>query len=92
MPSGVRVHRLEVIRTQHEDDKRQWRVHLDLLSKSQQSVAPRQEWIFEDRSTAIKAIFQNAYLPLALQQRAFEHARPTLTEGQSLACRGDDSP
>jgi len=86
------MHGLEVIRTEHEDDERQRRVHLDFLSKPQQPVAPRQERIFEDRPATVQAILQNSYPTPAFQQRAFEYARPSLIKAQSLAGRGDDAP
>jgi hypothetical protein len=41
MPSGVRMNGLKVIRTQHDDDERERRMHFDLLRKPDQPIATR---------------------------------------------------
>ena len=66
MPRGVRMHGLEVVCAQRQDDERERRMHLDFLSESEEPVASRQERIFENCSTAVQAVFQNACLIPAL--------------------------
>ena len=78
MPGRVRMHGLKVIRAEHQDDEREWRVHLYFLSKSSESVATRQEGVFKHGSTAVQAILQNPDLESSLHQDPFEDAWPAL--------------
>ena len=50
------VDELKVIGAKHQDDKRERRMHFDLLRQAQQTIATGQKRVFENRPAAIQTV------------------------------------
>src|SRR6516162_2044573 len=92
MPCVVFVHGLEVVCSQHKNNKVKWRVDLDSLGQTDKTVPSGFEWIIPYRAATVEAILYDANLLTRGTKRQFHHARPALIKKQALACRRNDAP
>jgi hypothetical protein len=67
-------------------------VHLDFLCESNETIAPWQEWVLEDRPPTIQAVLKYANVAPLFEQFGLKHARPALIKPQALTRRRNNSP
>ena len=86
------VHRLKVVRAQHEDDERQRRVDLDPLLEPDASVAPRLEGIVPHGASAVQAVLDDANVVTRCHERMFHDTGPARRERPPLPRVRNDAP
>ena len=79
------MHRLKVVRPQHQNHERQGRMHFDYLSDPIEAVAARFVRIVPCGSSAIEAVFNHAVMIAVLVQLIFHVPGPAIIEGEPLA-------
>lgn len=92
LPGVVRMHGLEVICPQHDDDKAQGGIHFDPLFNAYQSIASGLERILPNCPPSIEAIFDDANLCPSVGQGALHHAGPTRVEREPFPGIGNNTP
>ena len=92
LPGVVRMHGLEVIRSQHDDDQAQWGIHFDPLFNAHQSISSGLEWILPNGPPSIEAIFDDANPCPGVCQGALHHPRPTRVEREPFTGIGNNTP
>lgn len=90
--SVVRVRKLKIIRTQHQDDQRQRRMYLDALRQTEAAIAARFERIFPNGAPAVQTILDHSHPPASSVKPGLEHTRPAFLERQSVARIGNNPP
>ena len=89
MPGGVRVHGLEIVRPQHDDDGRKRGVRLDPLFHTDQAVTTRLVRILIHRPPPVQAVLDDPDLMPRGDQCQFQDTRPAqLERGGGSACPG----
>src|SRR5262249_43445923 len=88
----VRMAKLKIIRSKHQNDERQRRIDFDTLCKPMQSVSSRLKRILPHRPPAIQAIFNHPHSQSGSVQLAFQNARPALLESKSVSALRNNSP
>ena len=88
----VRMAKLKIVGSQHEDDERQRRIDLDALRQALKPVPAWFEWVIPRCTSPIQAIFNDSQLRPGSVQLVLEHAWPALVKRQPIARIGNDAP
>ncbi len=88
----IRVHGLEVVGPEHDDDHRQRRVDLDPLFETNQPVPAGLERIIPGRPTPVETVFDHADPNAGRPKGEFHDARPPVLERQPPPRIRDDAP
>ena len=79
------MHRLKIVRAEHEDDEAQRRIDFNALLDSGEAVASRLERIVPDGATAVQAVLDHADRMSRLDQLGLENRRPSLRKTEDGA-------
>ena len=83
---------LKVIRAQHQDHKREWRLRLDPLGQALNAIATWFERIFPDRPPSVQAVFHDSDGLAKIIQFLFKNARPAFLKRKPSSSVRNDSP
>lgn len=92
VPGIMLVHRLEVVRPQHHNDHRQWRIHLNALLNAETSVATWLERILPDSSPTIQAVLDDPHVMARSKKFGLDYTWPPRHEWKPLPGIGNDPP
>ena len=88
----VLMHRLKIVRAQHEDDERERRIDFDALLDSGKAISSRLERIVPDGSAAVQAVLDHAHRKAAADELGLENSRPSLRKRKPSAGAWNDAP
>ena len=92
VPRVVGMHRLEIVRAQHEYHEFQRGVDLNPLLKTHQPISPRFVRIVEGGPPTIQTILDHPNAIALPNQGVFHHARPAIFKRKALARVRNDPP
>ncbi len=88
----VRMRKLKIVCSEHQNDKRQRRIDLNALRKPLQPVSARLKGIIKNCPPAIQAIFNDSHPQSGSVQPVFKNPGPSLIKSKSISTVGNNSP